>query len=76
VLSTIVSAFFSSLLDDVHRTVTELRRELRTMRRELKVPALVVSHPDVSKQLVASPVTPRMPRPAPRPSTKKRGNQT
>jgi polyhydroxyalkanoate synthase subunit PhaE len=63
-------------LDDVHRTVTELRRELRSMRRELNAPMPVVSQPDVPRQLVDSPVMSETPRPAPRPSTKKRGNQT
>jgi hypothetical protein len=63
-------------LDDVHRTVTELRRELRALRRELKVSAPVVSQPEATKQLVASPATSPTPRSAPRPSTKKRGNQT
>jgi polyhydroxyalkanoate synthase subunit PhaE len=32
-------------LDDVHRTVTELRRELRTMRRELRPPATIAPVP-------------------------------
>jgi polyhydroxyalkanoate synthase subunit PhaE len=62
-------------LDDVHRTVTELRRELRAMRRELKVPAPVVSQPEASKQLAASPETPRTPRPTTRSSSKKRGTR-
>jgi hypothetical protein len=55
-------------LDDVHRTVTELRRELRAMRREQKIPALVASE--------AAPAQPlRVQRPVRRASTKKRGTQ-
>jgi hypothetical protein len=56
-------------LDDVHRTVTELRREMRILRRA---------------QLMSTSVTPlapateqsRTPRPARRPSTKQRGART
>jgi class III poly(R)-hydroxyalkanoic acid synthase PhaE subunit len=56
-------------LDDVHRTVTELRREMRILRRA---------------QLMSTSVTPlapateqsRTPRPARRPSTKQRGTRT
>jgi hypothetical protein len=62
-------------LDDVHRTVTELRRELRALRREPKVPAPVVSQAEATRQLVASPATSATPRSAPRPSTRKRGNK-
>jgi hypothetical protein len=55
-------------LDDVHRTVTELRRELRAMRREQKIPALVAPE--------AAPAQPlRAQRPVRRASTKKRGTQ-
>jgi polyhydroxyalkanoate synthase subunit PhaE len=41
-------------LDDVHRTVTELRRELRALRREAQMPALVAAHPASSQPLAAS----------------------
>jgi len=41
-------------LDDVHRTVTELRRELRALRREQQMPALVAAQPASSQPLAAS----------------------
>jgi hypothetical protein len=41
-------------LDDVHRTVTELRRELRALRREQQMPALVAARPASSQPLAAS----------------------
>jgi hypothetical protein len=33
-------------LDDVHRTITELRRELRAMRREQRMPAMAPPQPE------------------------------
>ena len=38
-----------SELDDVHRTLTELRRELRTMQREQRKPAAHTASPDAPK---------------------------
>jgi hypothetical protein len=55
-------------LDDVHRTVTELRRELRAMRREQLVPKAAAS----SRQ----PAALRTPRPARRPDAKQKGTRT
>jgi polyhydroxyalkanoate synthase subunit PhaE len=37
-------------LDDVHRTLTELRRELRTMQREQRKPAAHTASPDAPKR--------------------------
>jgi class III poly(R)-hydroxyalkanoic acid synthase PhaE subunit len=50
-------------LDDVHRTVTELRRELRAMRREQRMAAPVTQSATSSQAL-------EMKRPAPRHDTK------
>jgi hypothetical protein len=52
-------------LDDVHRTVTELRRELRAMRREQQMPAVPPAPPPTA----AAERTPT-PRPARRPGAK------
>ena len=41
-------------LDDVHRTVTELRRELRAMRREQRTPAPVTLSADASQPAAAT----------------------
>lgn len=49
-------------LDDVHRTVTELRRELRAMRREQRMPVPVTSPEPLQMQ-----------RPVRRPGAKQRG---
>jgi hypothetical protein len=56
-------------LDDVHRTVTELRRELRAMRREQRTPALVAPPAALSQPLP-------MKRTARRTSVKQRAAQT
>ena len=56
-------------LDDVHRTVTELRRELRIMRREQRMPASVTPPAPPTGQT-------RTPRPARRPGTKQKGTDT
>jgi hypothetical protein len=57
-------------LDDVHRTVTELRRELRAMRQEQRVPAAPQPDPKpappperrpAAKQLTAKQPNPRKP---------------
>src|SRR5271168_4563236 len=56
-------------LDDVHRTVTELRRELRAMRREQRMPAPVALAAGSSKPL-------RMQRSARRSDVKQRGTHT
>jgi hypothetical protein len=61
-------------LDDVHRTVTELRREIRAMRREQRMstpPAPPDDEP--RKQLVAASATPRAPR---RSAPKPKGTET
>jgi hypothetical protein len=56
-------------MDDVHRTVTELRRELRAMRREQQMLAAAVAKP-------ASPDSPPAGIPPPRrPAPRKRGTQ-
>jgi hypothetical protein len=72
-------------LDDVHRTVTELRREMRAMRREQRVPPqpekqLVVSpepsaqsQPEASKQRVASPEPPGPPKSVRLQASRKKG---
>jgi hypothetical protein len=55
-------------LDDVHRTVTELRRELRAMKREQRQP--------VAEAKVAAPAEPlKMPRGARRTGRKREGGQ-
>lgn len=56
-------------LDDVHRTVTELRRELRAMRREQRMPGPVALSAGSSKPL-------RMQRSARRSDVKQRGTHT
>ena len=56
-------------LDDVHRTVTELRRELRAMRREQRMPAPVALSAGSSKPL-------RMQRSARRSDVKQKGAHT
>ncbi len=56
-------------LDDVHRSVTELRREMRALRREQLMSIPVAPAPPATEP---SPT----PRPARRPSTKKRGAPT
>ncbi len=55
-------------LDDVHRTVTELRREMRALRREQHI------SPPVTR-LAPSAKPTRAPRPAPRAATKKKGKR-
>jgi polyhydroxyalkanoate synthase subunit PhaE len=59
-----------SELDDVHRTVTELRREMRAMRREQRAPA-PLPQPKAAVPLVAA--AKRTPRPVRRPAAKTRG---
>jgi hypothetical protein len=56
-------------LDDVHRTVTELRREMRALRREQLMSASVTPPAPSAEQS-------RTPRPARRPSTKQKGERT
>jgi hypothetical protein len=63
-------------LDDVHRTVTELRRELRAMRREQRVtetatPTPVTAVPVAPVPASAEPL--RTPRPPRRPATRNKG---
>jgi hypothetical protein len=67
-------------LDDVHRTVTELRRELRAMRREQQIPRPVAPQPASSKPLAAPSKQPAAsaeslptPRAARRPAAKRKG---
>jgi hypothetical protein len=60
-------------LDDVHRTVTELRRELRTMRREQQIAA---SAPALSPPPTAASERTRTPRPARRPGVNRKGTDT
>ncbi len=55
-------------LDDVHRTVTELRREMRALRREQHI------SPSVTPPVPSAKPT-RAPRPAPRPATRKKGKR-
>jgi polyhydroxyalkanoate synthesis regulator phasin len=61
-------------LDDVHRTVTELRREVRALQRERRPAA--ASPPEVTKQLVAEAVPLQTQRPAPRRGPKSKEAQT
>ena len=56
-------------LDDVHHTVTELRRELRAMRREQRVPPETATPAPVP--VSAEPL--RTPRPPRRPATRNKG---
>jgi polyhydroxyalkanoate synthase subunit PhaE len=68
-------------LDDVHRTVTELRRELRAMRREQRLPAPVAPQPappDLPAALSDQPAvsSKATSRPERRPSARQKGTQT
>jgi class III poly(R)-hydroxyalkanoic acid synthase PhaE subunit len=56
-------------LDDVHRTVTELRRELRAMRREQQTPPAKQPAPSA---IARQPTQLQTKRPARRPTTKQR----
>jgi polyhydroxyalkanoate synthase subunit PhaE len=60
-------------LDDVHRSVTELRRELRAMRREQQTP--IAPRPVPSKQPAEASAPLRTTRPARRPGAKSKGTQ-
>jgi class III poly(R)-hydroxyalkanoic acid synthase PhaE subunit len=67
-------------LDDVHRTVTELRREVRAMQRERRMPEPVTppvppEEPASSKELAATSEPLRVQRPARRTGTKPRSTQ-
>jgi hypothetical protein len=59
-------------LDDVHRTVTELRRELRAMRREQQMVASAPP-PALSPPPAAASERTRTPRPARRPGVNRKG---
>lgn len=63
-------------LDDVHRAVTELRRELRAMRREQRTLQLPAPSQPASEQVHAPAEPLPTPRPARRPSAKQRGTHT
>jgi Poly(R)-hydroxyalkanoic acid synthase subunit (PHA_synth_III_E) len=53
-------------LDDVHRTVTELRREMRAMRREHRLPAQPAStRPEATPSVAPPPVAPQLVTPLP-----------
>jgi hypothetical protein len=60
-------------LDDVHRSVTELRRELRAIRRDQQMPN--APQPEPSKQPAEASAPLRTPRPARRPGAKAKGTQ-
>jgi polyhydroxyalkanoate synthase subunit PhaE len=62
-------------LDDVHRTVTELRRELRAMRREQQMEAAAPS-PALSAPATAASEQTRTPRSARRPGVNRKGTGT
>jgi hypothetical protein len=56
-------------LDDVHRTVTELRRELRAIRRDQQIPAPVT-------QPASSPKPLRTQRSTPPPNARQKGTRS
>ena len=60
-------------LDDVHRTVTELRRELRAMRREQQMSAAA---PAPALSLPPTAASEQSPRPARRPEVNRKATDT
>jgi len=62
-------------LDDVHRMVTELRRELRAMRREQQTRGDAAAASASANAQAAAPAALPSPRPAPRPRSRTKGTR-